>query len=105
MISQVICFHADKTASCAYENESSLTSPAGRATVAGVEAAGGGRRRDIGDVGELHPLSRLAFSSNSYQPTTALKWKKKKTQPPSQAIYAWPSMCGCQLPVPTKSLG
>jgi hypothetical protein len=57
-ISQVVCFHADKTASFAYGNESSLTSPAGAATVAVVEAAGGGRpRRNIGDAVELHLLS------------------------------------------------
>jgi hypothetical protein len=57
-ISQVVCFHADKTLPFAYGNESSLTSPAGAATVAVVEAAGGGRpRRNIGDAVELHLLS------------------------------------------------
>jgi len=70
MISQVICFHADKTASYAYGNESSLTSPAGTATVAVIETAGGRRRRNIGDVGELHPLSRLAFSEFSVTATS-----------------------------------
>jgi len=72
MISQVICFHADKTTSYAYAygNESSLTSPAGTATVAVIETAGGRRRRNIGDVGELHPLSRLAFSEFSVTATS-----------------------------------
>ena len=59
-ISQVVCFHADKTLPFAYGNESSLTSPAGAATVAVVEAAGGGRpRRNIGDAVELHLLSPI----------------------------------------------
>jgi len=69
MTSQVICFHVDETAS-ANRNESSLTSPAGTATVAVVETAGGGRRRNIGDIGELHPLSRLAFSEFSVTATS-----------------------------------
>ena len=52
------------------------------------------------------PACLLWVFSNSYQPTTALKWKKRKrTQPTSQAICSWLSMCGSQLPVPTKSLG